>query len=60
MLTPLNYSTLEWGWSFSSEQCPEGMVGVEGQQLRYVFHFHAFSISSFMMINVNALTEAIC
>jgi splicing factor 3B subunit 3 len=60
MLTPLNYSILEWGWSFSSEQCPEGMVGVEGQQLRYVSHIHAFSISSSMMINVNALTEAIC
>jgi splicing factor 3B subunit 3 len=36
MLTPLSYSPLEWGWNFSSEQCPEGMVGIEGQQLRYV------------------------
>jgi len=34
MLTPLNYTTLEWGWNFSSEQCPEGMVGIEGQHLR--------------------------
>jgi splicing factor 3B subunit 3 len=34
MLTPLSYSPLEWGWNFSSEQCPEGMVGIEGQQLR--------------------------
>jgi splicing factor 3B subunit 3 len=39
MLTPLNYSQLEWGWNFSSEQCPEGMVGVEGQQLRQVLYF---------------------
>lgn len=37
-LTPLNYTPLEWGWNFSSEQCPEGMVGIEGQHLRYV-HF---------------------
>jgi splicing factor 3B subunit 3 len=38
-LTPLSYAALEWGWNFSSEQCPEGMVGIEGQQLRYVSFF---------------------
>ena len=36
MLTPLNYVDLEWGWNFSSEQCTEGMVGIQGQNLRYV------------------------
>jgi splicing factor 3B subunit 3 len=36
MLTPLNYVGLEWGWNFSSEQCTEGMVGIQGQNLRYV------------------------
>lgn len=34
MLTPLDYVPLEYGWSFSSEQCPEGMVGIQGQNLR--------------------------
>jgi splicing factor 3B subunit 3 len=34
MLTPLNYVGLEWGWNFSSEQCTEGMVGIQGQNLR--------------------------
>ncbi|KAI9675640.1 MAG: pre-mRNA-splicing factor rse1 [Caeruleum heppii] len=34
MLTPLNYVGLEWGWNFSSEQCQEGMVGIQGQNLR--------------------------
>jgi splicing factor 3B subunit 3 len=34
MLTPLNYVGLEWGWNFSSEQCAEGMVGIQGQNLR--------------------------
>ncbi|KAK2739201.1 pre-mRNA-splicing factor rse1 [Myotisia sp. PD_48] len=34
MLTPLNYVPLEWSWNFSSEQCVEGMVGVQGQNLR--------------------------
>jgi splicing factor 3B subunit 3 len=34
MLTPLSYVGLEWGWSFSSEQCTEGMVGIQGQNLR--------------------------
>ena len=37
MLTPLDYVELEWGWSFSSEQCVEGMVGIQGQSLRYVY-----------------------
>lgn len=36
MLTPLNYVGLEWSWNFSSEQCLEGMVGIQGQNLRYV------------------------
>jgi splicing factor 3B subunit 3 len=36
MLTPLNYVGLEWGWNFSSEQCTEGMVGIQGRNLRYV------------------------
>ncbi|EON62276.1 pre-mRNA-splicing factor rse1 [Coniosporium apollinis CBS 100218] len=34
MLTPLDYVPLEWGWSFSSEQCTEGMVGIQAQNLR--------------------------
>lgn len=34
MLTPLSYPGLEFGWTFSSEQCPEGMVGIQGQNLR--------------------------
>lgn len=33
-LTPLNYSDLEWGWNFCSEQCEEGVVGIQGQSLR--------------------------
>jgi splicing factor 3B subunit 3 len=42
MLTPLNYLGLEWGWNFSSEQCTEGMVGIQGQNLRYVDAFSLF------------------
>lgn len=34
MLTPLDYVPLEWGWNFSSEQCVEGMVGIQAQNLR--------------------------
>lgn len=36
MLTPLDYVALEWGWNFSSEQCVEGMIGIQGRNLRYV------------------------
>ena len=38
MLTPLDYVGLEWGWNFSSEQCVEGMIGIQGRSLRYVVH----------------------
>jgi splicing factor 3B subunit 3 len=34
MMTPLDYSDLEWGWNFSSEQCEEGMVGIQGANLK--------------------------
>ena len=34
MLSPLNTVDLEWAWNFSSEQCVEGMVGIQGQSLR--------------------------
>ncbi|KAM3505341.1 hypothetical protein MY10362_002990 [Beauveria mimosiformis] len=33
-ITPLNYVDLEWGWNFSSEQCEDGVVGIQGQSLR--------------------------
>lgn len=33
-LVPLTYEHLEWGSSFSSEQCPEGMVAISGNTLR--------------------------
>lgn len=53
MLTPLDYIGLEWGWNFSSEQCVEGMVGIQGQNLRYVSCSVPpirFSMALFMMI----------
>jgi len=34
MLTPLSYPALEFGWTFSSKQCSEGMVGIQDQNLR--------------------------
>jgi splicing factor 3B subunit 3 len=46
MLTPLDCASIEWGWNFSSEQCEEGMIGIQGKNLRYVvdtsppFPFH--------------------
>lgn len=50
MLTPLDYVPLEWSWNFSSEQCVEGMVGIQGQNLRI------FSIEK---LNNNLLQESI-
>lgn len=33
-VTPLSYENLDWGWSFSSDQCEEGIIGVHGNYLR--------------------------
>lgn len=33
MMTPLGCESLEWGWSFSSEQCEEGIVGIHEKHL---------------------------
>jgi splicing factor 3B subunit 3 len=33
-LTPLSYSALEYSASFSSEQCPEGIVAIAENTLR--------------------------
>lgn len=42
MLTPLDCPALAWGSNFSSEQCPEGMVGIENKNLRSVVQFDLF------------------
>lgn len=34
-LVPLSYEELEYGSNFKSEQCPEGMVAISGNSLRY-------------------------
>lgn len=34
VVTPLDYVDLNWGWNFSSEQCEEGVVGIQDQSLR--------------------------
>ena len=36
VITPLSYADLEFGWSFSSEVCIEGMVGIHENYLRSV------------------------
>ncbi len=36
-LTPLSYETLEYAAGFSSEQCPEGIVAISTNTLRYSF-----------------------
>jgi splicing factor 3B subunit 3 len=58
MLTPLDYVSLQFAWNFKSEQCPEGMVGIQGQNLRYVKHtFCAHSHFGVLMIQNYALSE---
>jgi len=49
MLTPLDYVGLQWAWNFTSEQCPEGMVGIQGQNLRYVTLSLSYIIHHLMM-----------
>ena len=50
ILTPLDYVALEHASNFSSEQCVEGMVGIEGKNLRSVSLFR-FS-SSFLYVTM--------
>lgn len=39
-LTPLSYAALEYAAGFSSEQCPEGIVAIAENTLRFVVaHF---------------------
>lgn len=52
MLTPLNYPAMEWGWNFSSEQCTEGMVGIQGQNLRSVFLIQFPAQDDMMTFNI--------
>ena len=35
-LTPLSYESLEYASGFSSEQCPEGIVAISANTLRFV------------------------
>jgi splicing factor 3B subunit 3 len=38
-LTPLDYPALQSAWSFHSDQCPHGIIGVDAKkQLRFVNH----------------------
>lgn len=55
VVTPLNYVDLEWGWNFSSEQCEEGIVGIQGQSLRYVTSFYTPPISELHMMRKGIL-----
>ena len=41
-LTPLSYEVLEYASSFSSEQCPEGVVAIAQNTLRYVILLQAW------------------
>lgn len=36
-LTPLSYDVLDYASGFSSEQCPEGIVAIAANTLRYIY-----------------------
>jgi splicing factor 3B subunit 3 len=33
--TPLIFENLDYAWSFSAELCPDGLIGITGNMLRY-------------------------
>jgi hypothetical protein len=35
--TPLIFENFDYAWSFSAELSPEGLIGIAGSTLRYVF-----------------------
>ena len=58
MLTPLDYTALAWGSNFSSEQCEEGMVGIENKNLRLVKNGFSYRCA-FMMIKLCSFLRVI-
>ena len=59
MLTPLDYVGLQYAWTFSSEQCAEGIVGVQGQNLRYAPHFPpSYRMMSFKLCSFRGLAQS--
>lgn len=42
---PLIYDTLEYAWTLNAEMCPEGLIGISGNSLRYVYYH--IDVSSF-------------
>ena len=53
-LTPLSYETLEYASGFASEQCPEGIVAISTNTLRYsptihhLFFYYGFQGTCFL------------
>jgi hypothetical protein len=59
-LTPLSYETLEYAAGFSSEQCPEGIVAISTNTLRYLFCPCVFFTSSLVVYLVYPLRPYQC
>lgn len=51
-LTPLSYETLEYASGFASEQCPEGIVAISTNTLRYFFLHSSLSLESKYCLSV--------
>ena len=51
-LTPLSYESLEYASGFSSEQCPEGIVAISANTLRYHFLVVCMLLAECMFISV--------
>lgn len=51
-LTPLSYDVLDYASGFSSEQCPEGIVAIAANTLRYNVHVYVRSCGVGVAIHV--------
>lgn len=63
-LTPLSYETLEYASGFASEQCPEGIVAISTNTLRYGYCKYTYIVIVLLsheciVKNVNTIISAV-
>lgn len=51
-LTPLSYETLEYASGFASEQCPEGIVAISTNTLRYGYALHQLNMFASNLVSL--------
>lgn len=54
---PLIYDTLEYAWSLSAAMCPDGLIGISGNTLRYVLQFASLKVEVDMWYRIFSIPK---